>query len=78
MRQNGKDGVPDSAAAYLAGWVELNLTVSLIEMQWQNTMADHCPQKPDVCKAVDDFLEKNSMFTKNEADLANPIWYQVR
>ena len=71
-------GVPDAAAAYLAGWVELNLTASLVEKQWKNTMGSYCSQKPSVCKAVDSFLRNNTQFVKRSLDLSSPIWYQVR
>jgi len=76
-RREDGHGVPDVAAAYLAGWVELNLTAALVEMQWKNTMESYCSQKSGVCKAVDGFLKNNTKFAQSKLDLTNPIWYQV-
>ena len=72
-----EDGVSDDSVAYLAGWVELNLTVSLVEMQWENTMTDYCSQKIDICKKIDDFLESNKVFTDESMNSSVPLWYQV-
>lgn len=67
----------DTDIAYLAGMMEVNLTASLMEMQWQNTMADYCTTNPALCQKVIKFVFDNSAYVENN-DFSDPRWYQVK
>lgn len=57
--------------------MEVNLTASLMEMQWQNTMANYCTDNPDLCNKIADFMIENSAYTGTDRDFNQPHWYQV-
>ena len=76
----------DEETAHLAGKLEANLTASLMEMQWKNTMATYCTDDPDLCEKMVDFVLENSIYIGDEENASDPLrwsndpdrWYQVR
>ena len=83
IRDNRPDPGPnvvrpsDEDVAYLAGMLEANLTSSLMEMQWQNTMATYCSDDAQLCSKIADFILKNSVYMSKDRSLRDPRWYQV-
>ena len=75
----------DKETAHLAGKLEANLTASLMEMQWKNTMGTYCTDDPDLCEKMIDFVLENSMYIRAEENDSDPLqwssdpdrWYQV-
>ena len=63
--------------AYLAGVMEANLTASLMEMHWQNTMGNYCTANPDLCDKLVQFILENNVYTGTDRNMSDPRWYQV-
>ncbi|KAL9980614.1 hypothetical protein ACROYT_G009222 [Oculina patagonica] len=71
---------PDNkAAARAAGNLEGDVTAHLIDMQWQNTIADYCAEEPNFCFTLGQFLGENLSWMKYQIK-NNPddeYWRQV-
>lgn len=58
--------------------MEANLTASLMEMQWQNTMGNYCTANPTLCNTITSFLFENNLFIGAPSNtFDDPRWYQV-
>lgn len=55
------------------------MTAHLIDMQWQNTLADYCAEEPDFCFSLGQFLGENLSWMRYQIE-NNPedaYWHQV-
>lgn len=78
IRDNrGNRDTSDEEIAYIAGKMETYLTAPLMEMQWQNTMANYCTDDPHICDKMVDFILANSVYVGADRDTSEPRWYQV-
>ena len=73
----GNRNTTDEELAYLAGVMEANLTASLMEMHWQNTMGNYCTANPDLCDKLVQFILENNVYTGTDRNMSDPRWYQV-
>lgn len=62
----------------MAGMLEVNLTASLMEKQWQNIEeSSMCTTSPDLCNWIAEFIVKNSEYVAAGPE-TDSRWYQVR
>ena len=55
------------------------MTAHLIDMQWQNTLADYCAEGPDFCFTLGQFLGENLSWMRYQIkdNPADAYWHQV-
>ena len=55
------------------------MTAHLIDMQWQNTLADYCTEEPDFCFTLGQFLGENLSWMRYQIknNPADAYWHQV-
>lgn len=71
--------IEDKLQARAAGMLEGSMTAHLIDMQWQNTLADYCAEEADFCFSLGQFLGENLSWMKYQIQ-NNPedvYWHQV-
>ncbi|CAH8829392.1 unnamed protein product [Trichobilharzia szidati] len=72
---------PDFLQAYWAGFLETNLTLSLTDAMWINTVRDMCSTPlSESCKKLQKYLTENMVYMLEEAyknSNHDPYWYQV-
>ncbi|XP_022780516.1 putative phospholipase B-like 2 isoform X1 [Stylophora pistillata] len=69
----------DNQQAFVVGMLEGHMTSHLIDMHWQNTLADYCTEDPDFCFSLGQFLGENLSWMKFQIQ-NNPTdeyWHQV-
>ena len=59
--------------------LEGSVTAHLIDMQWQNTLADYCTEDPDFCFTLGQFLGENLSWMRYQIknNPADAYWHQV-
>lgn len=71
--------IEDKLQARAAGMLEGSMTAHLIDMQWQNTLADYCAEEPDFCFTLGQFLGENLSWMRYQIknNPADVYWHQV-
>ncbi len=59
---SAKRTLSDIQLAVVAGFLEGNLTASLIQMHYKNTFAGYCDDQKDFCSRLGKFIDDNYKF----------------